>query len=48
MYPTSSTHLFKEHINFGRSFLILPKHSFIAGFGDYGWDARVSSVANYG
>ena len=40
MYPTSSTHLFKEHINFGRSFLILPKHSFFAGFGDYGWDAR--------
>lgn len=48
MYPTSSTHLFQEHINFGGSFLILPKHSFIAGFGDYGWHARVSSVANYG
>lgn len=48
MFPTSSVHIFKEHVNFVGSFLILPKHTFISNFGDYGWDARVSSVANYG
>lgn len=48
MQPTTSSALFKEHVNFMGSFLIAPKNVYVYSFGDYGWDARISSVLNLG
>lgn len=47
--PTSSTAILNEHVNFTGSFFAIEYVRFdLNNLGDFGWDARTSSVCNYG
>ena len=46
--PTTSAALFKEHVDFKGSYLIVPKLKHIYDLEDYGWNDRISSVLNVG
>jgi hypothetical protein len=48
MQPTSSSAIFKEHVDFKGSYLIAPKDYYVYNFEDYGWNDRISSVLNVG